>query len=132
MHLFCVPCVVTGARRGKVDREVVSSRLTFDLSPFHSFTMFPTPPSPAPHPVRPDVQTSFAVLVKVLDLNDNPPAFTRPTYNASVNELAAVGSVVFDRLEAHDPDSGQNALVEYFAVPGDAGQVSSRRLCVCS
>lgn len=69
-------------------------------------------------------KTSFAVLVKVSDVNDNVPIFSRTIYNVSVNELISVGSVVFDQLETYDADSGQNALVEYFAVPGEGGIVS--------
>jgi hypothetical protein len=71
-----------------------------------------------------DKQTNLAVLVRVSDVNDNSPIFSNAVYNATVNELDAIGSTVFAGLEATDADSGQNALVEYFTVPGDRGVVS--------
>lgn len=64
-------------------------------------------------------QTSqTTVIVKVTDQNDNPPIFNRPSYNAAVNEGAALGTVLLE-LNTSDADIGMNTHVEYIIVDGD-------------
>ncbi len=59
-------------------------------------------------------RSSFADLsVKVLDENDNAPAFAREEVLLSVPESTPVGAVVA-RVEAHDDDSGEYGKVTYF------------------
>ncbi|XP_076361953.1 cadherin 99C isoform X2 [Tachypleus tridentatus] len=65
------------------------------------------------------VTKSIPVLVRIVDINDNPPEFTSLSYTTRVSELAPVGTTVFRDLFAVDKDAGSNGLVEYFTVPGD-------------
>ena len=48
----------------------------------------------------------------VSDMNDNPPAFSRPVYTATVSEDIPVGTEVL-RVTATDPDEGDNAALRY-------------------
>lgn len=52
------------------------------------------------------------VLVRVLDENDNAPAFSRAEYRARLREDAPPGTAVC-RLRATDPDLGANGEVRY-------------------
>ena len=69
------------------------------------------------------------VLIHVLDVNDNSPAFRHELYEGKIMESAAPGSLVFNRtttatplvISASDADSGANALLSYDVVePGPA------------
>ena len=58
------------------------------------------------------LQDFTTIAINLLDLNDNKPTFTSPSYSASVTEhSAAVSNVV--RVEAIDADSGVNGTVIY-------------------
>ncbi|CAN0281383.1 unnamed protein product [Lampetra fluviatilis] len=57
------------------------------------------------------------VSVSLGDINDNPPRFTRNTYQMSVSELAPVGTTVGGVL-ATDADVGENARFSYSIVGG--------------
>lgn len=48
------------------------------------------------------------ISLKVLDVNDNAPAFSTPHYLASVYENAAPKALL-TRLQASDPDEGKSA-----------------------
>ncbi|XP_074596173.1 cadherin 99C isoform X2 [Brevipalpus obovatus] len=63
------------------------------------------------------VKKSIPVLVKVIDINDNPPVFQKESYSVNVSETTPVGSIIFRELNAIDIDSGNNGLVEYHIVP---------------
>ncbi|XP_072729113.1 protocadherin alpha-C2-like [Ciconia boyciana] len=52
------------------------------------------------------------VSVRVVDTNDNPPAFDRSTYTVSLLENALPGTLVV-KLNASDPDEGSNGDVIY-------------------
>ncbi|KFP44211.1 Protocadherin alpha-C2, partial [Chlamydotis macqueenii] len=52
------------------------------------------------------------ILVRVVDTNDNPPAFDRSTYTVSLLENAPPGTLVV-KLNASDPDEGSNGDVIY-------------------
>ncbi|XP_033182076.1 protocadherin gamma-C5-like [Anabas testudineus] len=52
------------------------------------------------------------VLIKVLDINDNLPAFEKPSYKVSVSEDAAEGALII-QTKATDVDDGQNGEIEY-------------------
>ncbi len=57
--------------------------------------------------------TGFAtVVVRVLDANDTPPRFGRPSYSAVVPENAPAGTRVL-RVGATDPDEGPGGQVVY-------------------
>ncbi|XP_042342086.1 protocadherin Fat 3-like [Plectropomus leopardus] len=59
-----------------------------------------------------DSVTSVEVEVKVLDLNDNKPAFEANSYEATVMEGMSVGTRII-QVQALDPDSGANGQVTY-------------------
>ncbi|XP_028272674.1 protocadherin gamma-C5-like [Parambassis ranga] len=52
------------------------------------------------------------VTVRVLDINDNVPAFEKPSYKISVAENAAEGALI-TQTKATDMDDGQNGEIEY-------------------
>ncbi|NWY59960.1 PCDC2 protein, partial [Chionis minor] len=52
------------------------------------------------------------ISVRVMDTNDNPPAFDRSTYTVSLLENAPPGTLVV-KLNASDPDEGSNGDVIY-------------------
>lgn len=51
-----------------------------------------------------DNVVSVPITVIVLDENDNPPEFQNTPYEADVNEDAAIGTTVFDKILLKDPD----------------------------
>ncbi|NXY44081.1 PCDC2 protein, partial [Ceuthmochares aereus] len=52
------------------------------------------------------------ISVRVMDTNDNPPAFDRSTHTVSLLENAPLGTLVV-KLNASDPDEGSNGDVIY-------------------
>ncbi|XP_067887233.1 desmoglein-2-like [Heterodontus francisci] len=52
------------------------------------------------------------LIVKVIDINDNPPIFTQTIFEGSVEELSTFGTLIL-RLNATDADEGENALINY-------------------
>lgn len=91
-----------------------------------------------------DSVTSVDVEVKVLDLNDNKPAFEANSYEATVMEGMSSGIRII-QVQAHDPDSGANGQVTYslgaliqsegdfdtlagtFSIDGNTGWISTRK-----
>lgn len=69
--------------------------------------------------IQPFSQRAIQVLVRVNDINDNPPVFRLPHYETTVSELAPVGTTIFRDLATIDMDTGTNGLVEYTTMPGD-------------
>ncbi len=55
---------------------------------------------------------SVAVLVEVTDVNDNPPVFTKTTYEAFVLENATLNQELV-RVRAVSKDAGVNAHIHY-------------------
>ena len=64
------------------------------------------------HHTKLDCVTSVEVQVKVLDLNDNKPAFEADSYEVTVIEGMLVGTKII-QVQALDPDSGANGQVIY-------------------
>uniref|UniRef100_A0A672FM52 Cadherin domain-containing protein n=1 Tax=Salarias fasciatus TaxID=181472 RepID=A0A672FM52_SALFA len=52
------------------------------------------------------------IVINVLDINDNSPAFTNSLYKTRITENIAIGSTVI-LLNASDADEGINAEIEY-------------------
>uniref|UniRef100_A0A3B4YUT1 Protocadherin gamma-C5-like n=1 Tax=Seriola lalandi dorsalis TaxID=1841481 RepID=A0A3B4YUT1_SERLL len=52
------------------------------------------------------------VSIKVLDINDNVPAFEKNLYKVSINENTAEGAMIV-QTKATDMDDGQNGEIEY-------------------
>ena len=61
----------------------------------------------------PALTGSMLLTINVLDINDNAPVFSQPSYTASINESVATGSYVV-HVEARDHDAGDNSRVSYF------------------
>ncbi|NXJ89954.1 PCD10 protein, partial [Corythaixoides concolor] len=62
---------------------------------------------------QPQQRTGTALLtIRVLDSNDNVPAFEQPVYTVSLPENSPPGTLVL-QLNATDPDEGQNGEVIY-------------------
>lgn len=53
------------------------------------------------------------VSIRVLDVNDNPPQFTRAQYSASIPVAAAKEGQSVLAVSATDPDLGNNAVISY-------------------
>ncbi|RXN13942.1 cadherin-7 [Labeo rohita] len=62
---------------------------------------------------------STSVTVTLTDVNDNPPRFSRKSYQYSVLESVPVPSVVA-KLKATDADIDSNAEMDYHIIDGDA------------
>jgi len=60
--------------------------------------------------------------VMVLDVNDNPPRFTQPTYAMSVDQDAPAGATL-GRLHVSDLDHRLNADVRFQLVSGNASDI---------
>ncbi|XP_069340449.1 protocadherin Fat 2 [Eulemur rufifrons] len=58
------------------------------------------------------------VVVNVSDINDNPPEFRQPQYEANVSELATCGHLVL-KVQALDPDSRDISRLEYLILSGN-------------
>ncbi|XP_036933392.1 protocadherin beta-16-like isoform X27 [Acanthopagrus latus] len=61
---------------------------------------------------EPQMTGTMQILITVLDANDNAPVFTQPIYKASIQENAAVGTVVAT-VTATDADHGPNGRITY-------------------
>ncbi|XP_050299893.1 cadherin-23 isoform X2 [Anthonomus grandis grandis] len=62
-----------------------------------------------------DDDTQLKVVVKVLDVNDNPPRFVRRVFTGGVSTATVFGTK-FMSVKAEDPDYGKNALVYYYII----------------
>uniref|UniRef100_A0A4W5L4R0 Cadherin 7a n=1 Tax=Hucho hucho TaxID=62062 RepID=A0A4W5L4R0_9TELE len=60
-----------------------------------------------------------SVMVTLTDVNDNPPHFSRKSYQFSMSESLPVASVVA-KIKTLDSDVGPNAEMEYRIVDGDS------------
>ncbi|XP_055980521.1 protocadherin gamma-A3 isoform X6 [Sorex fumeus] len=72
----------------------------------------------------PVLSGNLYIQVIVLDANDNPPVFTQPEYQVSVQEDLPVGTRLLT-VNATDPDEGFNAQVSYVLdkMPGKMAQI---------
>ncbi|XP_067630827.1 protocadherin-like wing polarity protein stan [Eurosta solidaginis] len=61
---------------------------------------------------NPSLSDTTDVEISVTDVNDNPPAFKNPLYQASILEDALVGTSVI-QVSATDPDIGLNGRIKY-------------------
>ncbi|XP_048371367.1 protocadherin gamma-B5-like isoform X5 [Sphaerodactylus townsendi] len=60
----------------------------------------------------PTLSTLKTISVKISDINDNPPAFEKPSYTAYVPENNPSGASIF-RVKASDQDLDRNAQITY-------------------
>ncbi|XP_061045708.1 protocadherin gamma-A5 isoform X7 [Eubalaena glacialis] len=64
---------------------------------------------------NPPLSTENHISLKVTDINDNPPVFPHTLYYTYIPENNPRGISIFS-VNAHDPDSGNNAQVTYSLV----------------
>lgn len=55
---------------------------------------------------------NLTLNVNILDINDNPPVFTRTSFSATVNETLPIGSPIL-QVTASDEDAGPNGQIIY-------------------
>ncbi|XP_054424555.1 protocadherin gamma-A4-like [Pteronotus mesoamericanus] len=65
----------------------------------------------------PQLSTETHILLKVTDINDNPPAFSHASYSAYLPENNPRGASILS-MTAQDPDSIENARVTYSLAEG--------------
>ncbi|KAI1297890.1 Cadherin-87A [Halotydeus destructor] len=58
------------------------------------------------------------ITIKILDVNDNRPEYSRPVYRSGIPERAQIGHTVLT-IEAADGDLGQNSSIQYTIVQTD-------------
>ncbi|XP_055992802.1 cadherin-5 [Sorex fumeus] len=68
-----------------------------------------------------NLESPSSFTIKVHDINDNWPVFTRQVFNASVPEMSAVGTSVIrvTATDADDPTVGDHASVMYQVLKGE-------------
>ncbi|XP_071194238.1 protocadherin gamma-C5-like isoform X8 [Salvelinus alpinus] len=71
----------------------------------------------------PPLTSKKEVTVRVLDVNDNPPVFSQPSYTVYVRENNAAGSIMCS-VSASDPDIGENAKISYSILDSKVQDVS--------
>ncbi|XP_015266630.1 PREDICTED: protocadherin gamma-B1-like [Gekko japonicus] len=82
---------------GSLDREII---------PQYNITITATDQG------NPPLSTLKTISVQISDINDNPPAFEKPSYTAYVPENNPSGASIF-RVKASDPDLDRNARILY-------------------
>ncbi|XP_041360351.1 cadherin-related tumor suppressor-like [Gigantopelta aegis] len=68
-------------------------------------------------------ETSVIYTISLQDVNDNPPLFMKSVFDAYIPENSETGTSFFT-LQAHDADSGDNAVIHYNIV-GNNEQVKT-------
>ena len=68
---------------------------------------------------NPSLSSEVLVNITIEDRNDNPPVFNQSRYSANILENATLASVVYT-FDAADADIGDNAVVTYSIVSGNA------------
>ncbi|CAO2593810.1 Protocadherin gamma-A2 [Lemmus lemmus] len=98
--------VRTGADGNKYPELVLERALDREEEAVHHLVLVA---SDGGNPVR---SGTCRIRVKVLDANDNAPAFTQPEYRVSVPENMPIGTRILT-VTATDPDEGANGEVTY-------------------
>nr|XP_046174912.1 protocadherin gamma-C5-like isoform X6 [Oncorhynchus gorbuscha] len=71
----------------------------------------------------PSLTSRKTIHVRILDVNDNPPVFSQPSYTVYVRENNAAGSIM-GSVSASDPDIGENAKISYSILDSKVQDVS--------
>ncbi|XP_029439949.1 protocadherin alpha-2-like [Rhinatrema bivittatum] len=74
----------------------------------------------------PPLSTFKTLGIFVVDVNDNPPAFSKSSYAVSIAENNVPGSAIF-MVSAQDPDSIENAQIRYSLLEITDKEVSASR-----
>ncbi len=70
----------------------------------------------------PSLKSSKTVHVKILDVNDNPPVFSQPSYTMYIKENSPPGASLFS-ISASDIDQDKNAILTYSILDLTSNQV---------
>ncbi|XP_061092838.1 protocadherin gamma-C5-like [Conger conger] len=97
--------LITGS---KLDREA-SARYTIDIIATDSGS--------------PPLSTPRSININILDVNDNPPIFSQPSYVVYVKENGVPGTILCS-VSASDPDLGENAKISYSILDSKVQDVS--------
>lgn len=103
-HPFIVDIIVDSMRELTAMR--INGTLDRELTP--DFTVVLT----VENRVQPTLQTETTLVVRVMDVNDNTPEFSRDEYRGSVFEGSPEEMEIL-RVHAYDPDEGENGTVTY-------------------
>ncbi|XP_051945095.1 protocadherin Fat 2 [Xyrauchen texanus] len=84
----------------------------------------------------PPLSSVAHVIVNVIDVNDNPPNFSEPSYRATLDEMATCGHIVI-KVQASDPDSKDDLQYKilsgnegrYFSINESSGLISFSNVC---
>ncbi|XP_043925012.1 protocadherin gamma-A6-like [Protopterus annectens] len=68
----------------------------------------------------PPLSTAKTICLKISDINDNPPLFSKPVYNVYVAENNPLGYLIYT-VEARDADCSKNAQITYSVAPSFVG-----------
>ncbi len=60
----------------------------------------------------PSLKSTKSVNLKILDVNDNPPVFSQPSYTVYIEENSPPGASLFS-VSASDIDQDKNAILSY-------------------
>ncbi|XP_031654412.1 protocadherin gamma-C5 isoform X37 [Oncorhynchus kisutch] len=71
----------------------------------------------------PPLTTKKTIPVSIIDVNDNPPKFTQPSYNVYLKENGPPGSLL-SSVSASDLDFGDNAKISYSILESKVQDVS--------
>ncbi|KAM9498229.1 protocadherin gamma-C5-like isoform 5-T5 [Salvelinus alpinus] len=71
----------------------------------------------------PSLNSRKTINVRILDVNDNPPVFSQPSYTVYVRENNAAGSIMCS-VSASDPDIGENGKISYSILDSKVQDVS--------
>ncbi|XP_019958668.2 protocadherin Fat 1a isoform X1 [Paralichthys olivaceus] len=69
----------------------------------------------------PALSSDVVVTIDVMDLNDNAPTFTEPTYKTTISELAPRGHFI-TQVQASDADSSDSNNLEFSIISGNEDQ----------
>ncbi|XP_068596703.1 protocadherin gamma-C5-like [Brachionichthys hirsutus] len=72
---------------------------------------------------KPPLSSERVILVELLDVNDNPPVFSQPSYNIYIKENYPSGNILCS-VSASDPDLGENAKISYSILDSKVQDVS--------
>ncbi|KAG8580094.1 hypothetical protein GDO81_007135 [Engystomops pustulosus] len=72
----------------------------------------------------PPLSSKQPIILEILDVNDNPPMFTKSIYYAFVQENNLPGASIH-RIQASDPDTGDNAKIIYSISSNDTEDQTS-------
>ncbi|XP_056148364.1 protocadherin gamma-C5-like [Lampris incognitus] len=71
----------------------------------------------------PPLSSQKTIPVTIIDVNDNPPVFSQPSYNVYIKENTLPGSILYS-VSASDLDFGDNAKISYSILDSKVQDVS--------